>query len=112
MGPSVSLRGASPRQRPVAAGCDGSALERPEGANGRFWADSGRAPVRAPISAHLLAQRKALWKLVQGRNPALHLENLAASVLRTGRLVAWKPAEPRLALRQLAQSNPASAKLR
>jgi len=64
MGLSVSLRGASPRQRPVAAGCEGSALERPEGANGRFWADSGRAPVRAPISAHLLAQHKTAWSSV------------------------------------------------
>jgi hypothetical protein len=71
MGPSVSLRGASPRQRPVAAGCEGSALERPEGANGRFWADSGRALVRAPISAHLLARQKPLRELVQGGNPAL-----------------------------------------
>lgn len=66
MGPSVSLRGASPRQRPVAAGGEGSALERPEGANGRLWADSGRAPVRAPISAHLLARPKTARDSVQG----------------------------------------------
>jgi hypothetical protein len=39
-------------------------------ANGRFWADSGRAPVRAPISAHLLAQRVAKRKSVQVRRAA------------------------------------------
>lgn len=62
MGPSVSSR-----ESPLGSGRSRRAvrdrpLERPEGANGRFWVDSGRAPVRAPISAHLLAQRGAQRK--------------------------------------------------